>query len=290
MLPAQLLLQENAAPQDGNHAVGGDDGGSQSGLAAGQCVDVGQLTGSFKAGADVLGNLQLCHQLLLLVDAGVQEAGDTCHQEGQLVGHIGRVLIQGFQHQIIGKGAGGVQHTVGDGQSQCQPALGILVVGLLLTGSPESFILICLYKAQPNDTGTGQYNGQILGSGHDVGGAADDGDDGYQRTGGVADRGGDAQLDVAQTHIAQSHGADVQQGNRQVDPDDTPGDFYAADEDLVGSVQTHDHAHSHDHFKLAVFVEGIPAADLGEEIGTRPAQQGNNGKPEPTHKKYLSLL
>ena len=40
MLPAELFLQEQAAPQDGCHAVAGNDGSSQGGFATGKRVDV----------------------------------------------------------------------------------------------------------------------------------------------------------------------------------------------------------------------------------------------------------
>ena len=283
MLPAQLFLQEQAAPQDGSHAVGGDDGGGQRGLAAGEGVDVGQLTGGLKGRADVLGAFRLGQQLLLFDDDGVDEADDARDQKGQLVGDVGRILVQGFQHKIVGEGSRRVQNAVGNGQRQSQPGFCVLVIGSLLPGSAKVIVLVGLHKAKTDDTGTGEENGDVLGNRHFSGGAADNGNDGDQRTAGVADGGGDGQLNVAKSHIAQCHGADVQQGDRQVRPDDLPGNLYAADENLNGGMNAHDHAHGRDHFILTVFVGCVPAADLGKEIGTGPAQQSNNGKPKPTH-------
>ena len=290
VLPAQLLFQEDAAPQHGNHAVGGNDRRCQGSFAAGQGVDVSQLSGGLKAGADVLGGFQLGKQLLLLDYYGVDKGGNTGNQEGQFIGDVGGILIQGFQHQVIGKGSGGVQKAVSDGQGQGQPGLGVLIIRGFLPGGAERFVLMGFHKAQADHTGTGQEYSHILDGNHFLGGAGDDGDDRYKSAGGVADRGGNGKLDVAKAYIAQGHGTDVQQGNGKIGPDHAPGNFYAADKDFKGGMQAHDHANGGDHFELAVLVEGIPAADFGEEVRTGPAKQGDNGKPEPTHETKTSLF
>ena len=54
-----------------------------------------------------------------------------------------------------------------------------------------------------------------------------------------------------------------------------------ADEDLIGGVQAHHHADGDDHFEVTVLVVGILTADLGKQVGPAPAEQGNEGKPEP---------
>ena len=290
VLPAQLLFQEDAAPQHGNHAVGGNDRRCQGSFAAGQGVDVSQLSGGLKAGADVLGGFQLWQQLLLLDNYGVDKGGNTGNQEGQFIGDVGGILIQGFQHQVIGKGSGGVQKAVSDGQGQGQPGLGVLIIGGFLPGGAERFVLMGFHKAQADHTGTGQEYSHILDGNHFLGGAGDDGDDRHKSAGGVADRGGNGKLDVAKAYIAQGHGTDVQQGNGKIGPDHAPGNLYAADKDFKGGMQAHDHANGGDHFELAVLVEGIPAADFGEEVRTGPAKQGDNGKPEPTHETKTSLF
>ena len=290
VLPAQLLFQEDAAPQHGNHAVGGNDRRCQGSFAAGQGVDVSQLSGGLKAGADVLGGFQLGKQLLLLDNYCIDKGGNTGNQEGQFIGDVGGILIQGFQHQVIGKGSGGVQKAVSDGQGQGQPGLGVLIIRGFLPGGAERFVLMGFHKAQADHTGTGQEHSHILDGNHFLGGAGDDGDDRHKGTGSVADRGGNGKLDVAKSYIAQGHGTDVQQGNGKIGPDHAPGNFYAADKDFKGGMQAHDHANGGDHFELAVLVEGIPAADFGEEVRTGPAKQGDNGKPEPTHETKTSLF
>ena len=290
VLPAQLLFQEDAAPQHGNHAVGGNDRRCQGSFAAGQGVDVSQLSGGLKAGADVLGGFQLGKQLLLLDYYGVDKGGNTGNQEGQFIGDVGGILIQGFQHQVIGKGSGGVQKAVSDGQGQGQPGLGVLIIRGFLPGGTEFLVFMGFHKAQADDTGAGQEHSHILDGNHFLGGAGDDGDDRHKGTGSVADRGGNGKLDVAKSYIAQGHGTDVQQGNGKIGPDHAPGNLYAADKDFKGGMQAHDHANSGDHFELAVLVEGIPAADFGEEVRTGPAKQGDNGKPEPTHETKTSLF
>lgn len=290
VLPAQLFFQEDAAPQHGNHAVGGNDRRCQGSFAAGQGVDVSQLSGGLKAGADVLGGFQLWQQLLLLDNYGVDKGGDTSNQEGQFIGDVGGILIQGFQHQVIGKGSGGVQKAVSNGQGQGQPGFGVLIIRGFLPGGAERFVLMGFHKAQADHTGAGQEHSHILDGNHFLGGAGDDGDDRHKSAGGVADRGGNGKLDVAKAYIAQGHGTDVQQGNGKIGPDHAPGNFYAADKDFKGGMQAHDHANGGDHFELAVLVEGIPAADFGEEVRTGPAKQGDNGKPEPTHETKTSLF
>ena len=109
----------------------------------------------------------------------------------------------------------------------------------------------------------------------------EDGQHGYQRAGGVADGGGDGQLDVPQAHIAHGHGEDVQDRDRQVRPNDIQIDDRAAHEHLVGRVGPHDNAHGHHHFQVAVLVPGVPAADLGKEVRAAPAEQRDEREPKP---------
>ena len=60
MLPAELFLQENAAPQHRGHAVGGDDGRGQGHVfRVRQRVDVGELARRLADSAHVLGALPL---------------------------------------------------------------------------------------------------------------------------------------------------------------------------------------------------------------------------------------
>ena len=49
---------------------------------------------------------------------------------------------------------------------------------------------------------------------------------------------------------------------REVGEDDGQTDLRAAHKDLVGRVEPHDHAYGDDHLQMAVFVLGVPAANL----------------------------
>ena len=111
----------------------------------------------------------------------------------------------------------------------------------------------------------------------------------YQRIkqGGVADGGGNGQLNVPQAHIAQRHGADIQQGDRQVGQKDGEIDLRSAHKDLIGGVESHDHTDGDDHLQGAELVPGIPAADLGKEVGAAPAEQRDEREPKP-HNTYFS--
>ena len=111
----------------------------------------------------------------------------------------------------------------------------------------------------------------------------DDGDNCDQCAGSIADGGGDGQLNVAKAHITQSHGTDIQQGHGQISPNDLPGNLNAANENLIGGMDAHDHTNGNDHFELAVFIPVITAANFREEVRSGPTQQCDNCKPKPIH-------
>ena len=283
MLPGQLLLQEDAAPDHGGHAVGGDDGGGEGHvLGIGQGVDIEELADGLENGAGVLGRLLPGDQLLLLDAQHVDGAEDAHDQEGQLIGAVGAVLVQHLQHAAVGKGAQRVQQAVDDGDQNGDPALGVVVVGGVLPGAAELLVLVGLGKAQGDDADADQghghqgHGGQILADAHgEKGQHRDDG------AGAVADGGGDGQLDVPQAQIADGHGEDVQHGDRQIGQNDLPAHLHAAREDLIGRVQAHDEAHGRHHFQMAVLVLSVLAADLGEQVRAAPAEQRDDceGKP-----------
>ena len=255
-------------------------------LLVSQRVDVEQLTYSLKAGGHIFGRL-LTDEELLPPRQQVDQADHTGGQEGQLVGHVGGILVEGLQHQTVGKGAGGVQQTVGNGQAQGQPALSVFAVGVLLTLGPEGLILPRLHDAQADDAQADQrHRTQHHHAVHthqvrQV--AGDQAGHGHQSAGGIADGRGDGQLNVAQAHIAQRHGQDVEQGHGQIAPDDVPGDGNVVEKNHVGRVEAHDQANGGNHFQMGRAVLFSAAADLGEDVGAAPAQQSDNGKPKPVH-------
>ena len=142
MLPRELFLQEEAAPQHAGRAVGADD---RRGHRKVRCVrdgiDIGKLTGRFADGADVLRRFSLGQQAILLDEDHVDEAQHRGKQERQLVGAVCAALVQRFEHAVVGKGAGGVEQAVGRGQGEGQEALGILAVALHLTGGAQLGVL-----------------------------------------------------------------------------------------------------------------------------------------------------
>ena len=263
-------------------------------------VDVGELTGGFADGTKVLGGLHFGNQPILLDDHHIDEAECSCGKERQLVCAVGggRRLIgtfsqrgehtgvhiavrQDLQHPVVGKGAGGVQQTVGRGESQGEKALGVLIVAGLLPFQTKLRVLRGIHHTQTDGTRAHQRDSQqgqrrvIL--------TADEQQRQHchQCAGGIADGGRNGQLDIPQAQIAQSHGTDIQQGHRQVGPDDGPADGRAAYEDLKGGVKAHHHAHGDDHFQVTVTVAAVPAADFGKEVAAAPAQEGSQGKPKP---------
>ena len=264
-------------------------------LLVGDGIDVGELTGSLADSADVLGRFHLHHQLVLLHQQHPDGGHDAGEQEGQLIGHVGAGLIVAggrgggndgldlAQHHAVGEGAGGIQQAVGDGQRQSQPALGVLEVAHFLTGSAQLIILAGFHDAQTDHTHADQSDGAQYQ--RRIGLAAgDDGQNRHQCAGSVADGGGDAQLNVAKTDIAQRHRQNVQQRHGQVGQNDVPADIHAVEEYLVGGVQTHNDTNGHYHLQVGILVAAVAAADFGEEVRAAPADQGNKGKPKPHHK------
>ena len=250
-------------------------------------VDVGELSGGLTDGAYVLGRLHFRHQPVLFDEHHVHKGEDAGQQERQLIGHVGAGLVvlhgaaDDLQHPAVGEGAGGVQHAVSGGHGQGHEALGVLVVACLLPLDAQLVILPDLHHAQTHGAHTHQRHGE-QGQGRVSGDAVkEDGQHGHQGAGGVADGGGDGQLDVPQAHIAHGHGEDVQKRHRQVRQDDVQIDDRTAHKDLVGRVKAHDDAHGHHHFQVAVLVPGIPAADFGKEVGAAPAEQRDQREPKP---------
>ena len=290
MLPAELFLEEQSAPQHGGHAVGGDDGRGQGHvLRVGQGVDIGELARRFAQRAHVLRAFPLGDEAALFDEHHVDEADDGRQQERQLIGAVGAVLVQRLQHAAVGKRAQRVQQTVDDGQHQGQGGLGVAVVAGLLAGGAEVVVLAGLHDAQADDAHAHQGRGHELGGHKLTQAAGGQGQHGHQRAGGVADGGGDGQLDVPKADVADGHGADVQQGHGEVGQEDAAADLRAVDEDLIGGVKAHDHTNGHDHFQMTVFIVRILTADLAEQVRAAPADEGDERKPKPHNDSFISL-
>ena len=245
-----------------------------------QGVNIGELAGGLAQSAQVLGPLPLRHQLLPADEHHIHKARNTRRQEGQLIGAVGAILVQSLQHLAVGEGAQGVQHAVENGQHQRQGGLGVLIVADLLASQAQLVVLPGLHNAQPDNAHTHQGHGCILGRGQQ-GRPGDDAQHRHHRAGGVANGRRDGKLNVAKPHVSQGHGQNIQQRHRQIGEDDGGINFRPADKDFIGCVQTHDHAHSHDHFQVGVLVVCIPTADFRKQIRSAPEQKRDHRKPKP---------
>ena len=77
MLPRQLLLEEDPAPEDGQGAVGGDDGRGEASVGrVAQGVDVGELARRLEDAAQEFGALGL-HGQLVPLDGQDDSANDA---------------------------------------------------------------------------------------------------------------------------------------------------------------------------------------------------------------------
>ena len=250
-------------------------------------VDVGELSGGLADGAQILGGLHLRHQPVPLDEHHIDEAHHGGQQERQLIGHVGAGLVvlhgaaDDLQHPAVGKGAGSVQHAVSRRHGQGHEALGVLVVACLLPLDAQFVILPGLHHTQAHGAHTHQRHGEQGQGGVSGDAVKEDSQHSYQGAGGVADRGGNGQLNVPQTHIAHGHRENVQDRDGQVCQDDVQIDDRTAHKDLVGRVKAHDNAHGHHHFQVAVLVPGIAAADFGKEVGAAPAEQRDQREPKP---------
>ena len=263
-------------------------------------VDVGELACRLADGAEILGPFQPGDELILPDEHHVDEADHRRRQERQLIGAVGaggrkihtflpggghaggqEAIRQDLQHPVVREGAGGIQQAVGHRQGQGQEALGVLVVAVLLPLGPELRVLGGVHHAEADGAGADQQDG-AEGQGRIVVPAhKEQRQNRHESPGGIADGGGDGELDVPQAQVPQGHGADVEQGHGEIRPDHGPADGGAADENFKRGVEAHHRAHGDDHFQVGELVVRVPAADLGEEVAAAPAEQRNEGEPKP---------
>ena len=255
-------------------------------LRIGDGIDVGELTGRFADGADVLRRFALGQQAILLDDYNVEEAQHSGAEERQLVGDVCAALIQRFEHAVVSKGAGGIKQAVGDRQGKSQEALGILAVALGLTGGAQLGVLRGVHHAE-TDRAHADEDDCADGERRIVLAAEEEQrHHGDERAGGVADWGRNGQFDVAQSEVSECHRADVQQRHGQIRQNDGKADLRAADEDLIGGVKTHHRTDGDDHLEVGEVIVLTLAADLGKEVAAAPAEQCDQRKPEP----HIELL
>ena len=270
MLPGELFLQENAAPEDGRGAVGRDDGGRERNVRlVGQRVDIRKLPRRLEQRTRILGRFGLEDELVLFDHNNINKADHGGGEERQLIRAVGRILIERAQDERIGERARRVQQAVGHRQTQRQPGFCVFVVGALLPLFAQLVVLPRLDDAEADHADAHQRHRADDHPAHRardrlVQRAGDEAQDRHESAGGIADRRRDRKLNVPQAHIAQRHRADVQQRHRQIRPHHVPRDDRAAHEDLIRRVDAHHDADGDDHLEGIILVPPVAAADLGK--------------------------
>ena len=277
----ELLLQYDSAPQQGGHTIGGDHGGGHDDVVP-DGEDVGELAGGLTEGRRQLVPLPALRPDLLLFDEHhVDEGEDSHHQEGELIGDIGLLLgDDGPKQEAVHEGAQAVDEAVEERKGDGDDAFGVLGVGRKALRGPESVVLPFFDDRQGKDAGAHQNHAEKLKARHSLA-QKEEAQNGGHRAGGIADGGGDGQLDVPKAHIPDDHGEDIAEGGGQVG-DDVPQREGGAGGDEDDGMGAHHEAHGHDHLPMTVLIVGL-GAHLGEEIGAAPEKNGDQGQDEPIH-------
>ena len=131
VLPAEFLLEENAAPDDRQRAVTGDDSGGGAGvrlIADGE--DIGELACGLADGAEQLWPLAADLQPIALDNQYIDRGDDAHRKKSQLIGNVGDALVERFEDDGVHDRARRVDQAVQDGEQQGEKALLILDVGI----------------------------------------------------------------------------------------------------------------------------------------------------------------
>ena len=160
MLPGELLLEKDPAPENGGNAVGTDDrGGKGKVRRIGQRVDVEELPDRFKDGSGEFRDLHLHHGFLFFNPVRVDRREDAHEQERQFVRDIGGILHELLpvpeqdtegrlgrhrfveQNETVGEGAERVKKAVDERDQDRDKALRVMVVGRVLAQPPKFLVL-----------------------------------------------------------------------------------------------------------------------------------------------------
>ena len=280
VFPAEFFFKENAAPDDRQRAVTGDDrGGGAAVRFVADGEDVGKLTCGFADGAEQLWPLTADLQPIALDNQYIDRGDDAHRKKSQLIGNVGDALVERFEDDGVHDRARRVDQAVQDGEQQGEKALLILDVGICLPQVAGDVVLAHLGKTEADDADGHERNAdpdrQIRRFAQE-----DEAEQRGKRARGIADRGRDRQLDIAETDIANRHRKDVAEGCGQIGDDRIKRDRNTADEDLIAGVQTHDKADRHDHLPMAELVIGT-GADFAEQVRAAPAEQGDERENKP---------
>ncbi len=266
----------------------------------GERIDVEELPDRLKNRAREFRDLHLHDGLLLFDPVRIYGCKNAHEKERQLVRDVGGILHQLLavpeqkaegrlirnrvvkQDKAVRKGPERVQKTVNDRNEDRDEALRVMIIGRVLPFFSQVLIFPRFHNAE-NDHADADERDRDKRSGRQLVADAEhqkreDRDD---RPGAVADWGRDGQLDIPESQIPDCHGNDIQEGNGQIGQYDLHADLHAVEQNLVAGVQPHDDADGSHHFQMTVLIGSITASDLGEQVGTAPADERNNSKPEP---------
>ena len=237
-------------------------------LGVGQRVDIEELADRLAHGAEILRPLLLRNEALLLDAEDIDRARNAHHEECELIGDVAGVrqlLAELFKHTAVGERAECVEQAVDHRQRDGEPAFGVMPVGLVLPGAAQLLVFVGLRNAERDHADAHERHSHERERRKIVADAnGDEREHRYDRAGAVADGGGDGELYIPETEIADGHGENVEHRNGQIHENDLPCDADLPDEDLIGGVQTHDDADSRDHFQVTVFIGLGLAAYFGE--------------------------
>ena len=309
MLPGKLLLQEYPAPENGHDAIGADDRGGEGDMRRiGQRVNIEELADRLKNCAGEFRDLHLHHGFLLFDPVRIYGGKNAHEQERQLIRDVGGILHQLLavpeqkaegrlirnrvvkQDKAVRKGPERVQKTVNNRNEDRDEALRVMIVGRVLPFLSQILILPRFHNAETDHAGADERDRDKCGGRQFIADAEhQEREDRNDRPGTVADWGRDGQLDIPESQIPDRHGNDIQKGNGQIGQNDLYTDLHAVEKNLVAGVQAHDDADGGNHLQMTVFIGSVTASDLGEQVGTAPADERDNSKPEP-HDLWTSEL
>ena len=138
-------------------------------------------------------------------------------------------------------------------------------------------------EAESDNADTYQNERDVMRRTHALRSEKDDGSNRSQSAGGIADRRGNGKLNITQSDIAERHGKNIKQGNRQITQNDIEIDDGILHENFIERVDAHDKSDGRNHFQMRVFVLAVAAANFGKQIRSAPKDEGDNGKKKPTH-------
>ena len=160
-------------------------------------IDIGELARRLKDSAGVLRRFAAGNELLALDDDDIDKADDRRGEERQLIGAVGAVLVERLEHARVGERPQRIENAVQHRQNDREGGLGVAAVRGLLARGAQLVVLVRFDDAETDDADADEHRRRQLADGQPADAARDERQHRHQRAGGVADRTGDAQLDIA---------------------------------------------------------------------------------------------